>query len=351
MSKIEIIQIKPKYPNCPHCQQSDEVVKFGKFEGIQRYWCKTCKRKFTGINNLPKMKTPIRVIASAMSCYFSGMPLDAIQRHLQQQYGIYMDESGIYRWVIRFSKEAVNKTKDYKPDIGNTWIADETMINVGKTKVWFWDIIDLRTRYLLASHISLVRTSKDAARLMRKAAQRAGKTPKKVITDKLAAYLDGVEIAFGADTEHVQSKPFTVVESTNVIERFHGTLKQRTKIIKRFKNLDTAKIITDAWLVHYNFFKEHESLGNMPPARKMGKVPIKDWADVLEQTRADMLGQMPKVTVKPKSPVIHSYTKTETFNPKRSEQYIAKSGDAILMSRRKPKGAKVVGRTKGRYLK
>jgi len=302
---------------CPHCQLSDETVKYGKFQGIQRYWCKRCKKKFTEVDNLPKMKTPVRVITSAMSCYFSGMPLDAIQRHLQQQYDIYMSEPGIYYWIIRFAREAVNRTKDYKPDVGDVWIADETMINVGGRKIWFWDIIDLKTRYLLASHISLTRTSKDAARLMRNAANKAGKPPKRVITDKLAAYLDGVELAFGADTKHVQSKPFTVIESTNVIERFHGTLKQRTKVIKGFKNMDTAKLLTDAWLVHYNFFKEHETLGNVPPAQRMGKVPLKDWADVLEQTKADMLGKgKPKITItETREPIVHVYARSSEFKP------------------------------------
>ena len=33
---------------CKHCQ-SQEVVKFGKQEGTQYYWCKQCQRKF--VNN------------------------------------------------------------------------------------------------------------------------------------------------------------------------------------------------------------------------------------------------------------------------------------------------------------
>jgi len=84
---------------CPHCQSPEKVVKFGTFEGIQRYWCKRCRKKFTATGALPKMKTPARVIASAMSCYFGGMPLDSIQRHLQQQYDVYLSEPGIYYWV------------------------------------------------------------------------------------------------------------------------------------------------------------------------------------------------------------------------------------------------------------
>lgn len=63
-----------------------------------------------------------------------------------------------------------------------------------------WDIIDNDTRFLLASHISPTRTTKDARRLMEMASKGAGKSPRIVIRDKLAAYLDGIELAFGAET-------------------------------------------------------------------------------------------------------------------------------------------------------
>ena len=288
---------------CKYCS-SDSVVKFGTFEGIQRYWCKRCRRKFTATGALPKMKTPANVIAAALGMYFGGMPLDSIQRQLQQQYGIYMSESGIYYWILRFTKEAVERTKDFRPEVGSTWVADETMLNVGGRKVWFWDIIDMKSRYLLASHLSTTRTTTDAMILMQKAALRAGKVPRRVITDKLAAYLDGIEMAFGADAKHIQSKPFTVDNSTNIIERFHGTLKDRTKVVRHFRNMETAKLLTDGWLVYYNFFKEHSALGNVPPAQKAGKVPFKDWAGVLEQTNRDMIGPTPKPTAVIRTPAI-----------------------------------------------
>jgi len=306
---------------CPYCHSTD-ISKYGTFEGIQRYWCKKCRRKFTEVDNLPKMKTPMKVIASALSCYYGGMPLDAIQRHLQQEHGLYLAESTIYDWVIRFSREAVERARSFRPVVGSTWIADETMINVGGRKVWFWDIIDSKTRYLLASHISTTRTINDAAELMHKAAQAAGKPPKRVITDRLAAYLDGIELTFGADAKHIQSKPFTIVDSTNLIERFHGTLKQRTKVIKRFSNMETAKLLTDTWLVHYNFFKEHESVGNISPAQTMGiKTPFEDWNDILGQVRADMLAPAKAEKPEPRRPIVHSYARptvseTQRVKPK-----------------------------------
>ncbi len=105
---------------------------------------------------------------------------------------------------------------------------------------------------------------------MDEARRKVGKSPKRVMTDKLAAYVDGIELVFGADTEYIQSKPFVDVNSANIIKRFQGTLKDRTKIVRGFKNMDTARLLTQTWLVHYNFFKEHETLGNVPPAVKMG---------------------------------------------------------------------------------
>jgi len=272
---------------CKYCQ-SPNVVKFGTFQGIQRYWCKDCKRKFVA-DRLLKMKTPVNILSSALSCYFGGMPLDAIQRHLYQQFKVYYSEMGIYNWVKRFSKEAVDRIKDFQPIVGDTWIADETVLKAGGKKIWFFDVIDEKTRYLLASRLATSRTTKEAALVMNEAKRRAGKSPKRIITDRLAAYIDGIEYVFGGSAKHVQSKPFTDVDSTNIIERFQGTLKDRTKIIRGFKNLKTAELLTDAWLVHYNFFKEHESLGNIPPAQKMGLItPFKNWAEVVNPVKATL---------------------------------------------------------------
>ncbi|MBM3142028.1 MAG: IS1/IS6 family transposase [Chloroflexi bacterium] len=272
--------------NCKYCK-STNIVKFGTYTNddgkeIQRYYCKDCKHKFTELDTLPKMKTPINEIGSALNMYYGGMPIDAIQGHLKQSTGKYLSEPAIYKWIIRFTREAIVKAKDFKPQVGNTWLADETGINVGGHNVWFWDIIDAKTRYLLASHISLARTTEDAQILVEKATQRAGKMPEVIITDKLRQYIDGIDLATGGRARHVRSKPFTDENSTNIIERFHGTLKQRTNVIRHFKDLETARLLTEGWLIHYNFFKEHESLGNVSPAKYMKiDMPFKDWNDVV----------------------------------------------------------------------
>lgn len=267
---------------CKFCG-AKRIVRYGRYQNVQRWWCKSCKRKFVHNLALPKMKTPIAEVAAAVNMFYEGLSLNAIRRSLNQTFNDYPSDSTVYEWVTRFTKVAISKVKDYKAQVGDTWIADETMLKIEGKNLWFWDILCDRTRFLLASHISPTRTIRDAQTLVERAAQRAGKTPKVIITDRLAAYLDGIELAFGADTRHIAAKKLTSKVGTQLIERFHGTLKSRTKIMRGLKKGETAKLIMNGWLVHYNFFRPHESLGDKTPAEKAGiAFPYRNWADIVK---------------------------------------------------------------------
>lgn len=266
---------------CKNCGSS-AVYRFGTYKGTQLYMCKSCKRKFADNKALPRMRTPTEQVSDALNMHYEGMSLNAIKRNLKQQNNYDVSDVAIYKWIDRFTDDAIKKFKDVHPNVGDVWVADETVLKIGGENVWFWDIIDTKTRYLLASRVSLTRTTNDAQMLMQAAAKRAGKTPKYVITDKLYAYLDGIELAFGADTDHIRSRPFTVKNSTNLIERFHGTLKDRTKVMRGLKDMASAVQFTDGFLIHYNFFRPHSSLNDKTPAEKAGvELSYKNWADIV----------------------------------------------------------------------
>ena len=91
------------------------------------------------------MKTPARQIASALGMYYGGMSLDAIQQQFKQDYDLDMSESNYWNWVKRFTKEAIKQSKDFKPEVGDAWVADETYMKLGDKTVYFWDIIDIKT--------------------------------------------------------------------------------------------------------------------------------------------------------------------------------------------------------------
>jgi putative transposase len=277
---MPIVNATPE--QCKFCG-SKNIVRYGHYRMVQRWWCKDCKRKFVYNDALPKMRTPIIQVASALSMFYEGMSLHGIRRNFEQTYRNYPSNSTIYEWVVRFTKLATKTAKDYKPEVGDVWVADETVLKVGGRKIWFFDVVDEKTRYLLASKLAESRTIKAAASVMNEARRKAGKSPKKIITDGLTAYIDGIELVFGGSAKHIQSKPFTDINSTNVIERFHGTLKARTKVMRGLKKEETAKLITDGWLIHYNFFRPHEALKDKTPAEKAGiKFPFRNWLDIVK---------------------------------------------------------------------
>jgi len=250
--------------------------------GVQRYKCRDCGLTFIGTDTLKRMRVPVDMVGASVSMFYEGLSLNAIRRQMDQIYDIYPSDSTVYEWVVRFTKTAVKVVKDVQPKVGDTWTADETVLKVGGANTWFWDIIDEDTRFLLASHLTPSRYTRDAETLMQRALVRAGRSPKVVITDKLRSYLDGIERVFGADAKHRQSGPFKLEDSTRAIERFHGTLKARTKVMRGMQNRETAKLIMDGWLVHYNYMRPHEGLGGETPARVARvKVAFRNWTDIV----------------------------------------------------------------------
>ena len=175
---------------CKYCG-SKNVVKNGSKGDIQYYLCRDCNHTFAGNNALPGMRYPPDRIATALRLFYEGLSLDKIRRELDHLYSVYPSDSTVYEWVTKYTKSAIKEAKYSNIKVGDVWIADETMLKLDKdVHVWFWDIIDDATRFLLGSHISLTRTIKDAQALMENATMRAGKVPRIIYTDKLAAYFD-----------------------------------------------------------------------------------------------------------------------------------------------------------------
>ncbi len=269
--------------SCKYCQSS-HVRKYGTYKDTQYYYCNDCKRKFSNPNAIPKMQYSTSKVADAISMYFEGMSLKEIRRNFIQQHNDYISDVTVLNWVNRFTDLAVKEAEKYKPDVGSVWVADETVIDIDGKNVWLWDIMDSDTRFLIATHMSLTRTSNDAEELMKQAYERTGKIPRVIYTDKLRAYLEGIERVFGADTKHGQGSPFSVENNTNLIERFHGTIKSRTKVMRGLHSTESAKKYLDGWLVHYNFFRPHMSLKDQTPASVAGiKFPFRNWKDITEQ--------------------------------------------------------------------
>jgi len=283
---------------CKYCQ-SFNTIKYGKSGDVQLYYCKDCHSKFKGDDTLFHMKTPSNQVSSALNMYYDGMSIKGIRRYLKQEYSDVHSTATIYEWIQKYTQYATDSISCYKPkNVSDVWIADETVLEIDGQNAWLWDIIDDKTRFILATRLSRSRTTQDAQMLIDRAMNMAGKEPKVVITDKLASYLD---VRYGKDTEHRQGGIARVEDNTQKIERFHETLKQRTKVMRGLKNTESALDFLNGWLVHYNYLRPHTALGDKTPAEMAGiDYPYKDWADITRHkpSKPVIIEHRPRGTIK-----------------------------------------------------
>ncbi len=329
---------------CKYCQ-STAVRKFGRYKETQLYFCNSCKRRFVPNDALFHMKTPADQVSTALNLYYSGSSINDIREHLKEQCQHEPSSATVFEWVNKYTDAAIKATEHYRPQVGDVWIADETYVRVDQRKrgdakvenpysksrkakwIVFWDIIDSETRFLLASLVTTTRNTQDARELMERAARRAGKVPRAVVTDKLAAYLDGIELAYGGATKHRQGAPFDIENNTNLIERFHGTLKSRTKVMRALKNRESGQKFLDGWLVHYNYLREHDAIHKRPAEAAGVDYPFKDWVDVTRM-------------VSPQAQVLVTPAKVSVLNPT-----TAKS-KTLRITPKMPKLTQSIGRLK-----
>jgi len=297
---------------CKHCG-STNVVKFGFYNGVQRYWCNDCKHKFTDKDTLFKMKTPVNQIASAIGMYYDGLSQNKVRFQLKRIYNTDISDFAVYSWIERFTKDAIKITDAYQPNTGFVWLADETAVKIGdrKQQCWLLSIIDVKTRFLLAARLSQYRRAEDIEAVLKEAYNRSGRLPKVIMTDKLHAYIHSIPMVFGGKARHLQVKKFTAKPNNNIIERMQGTIKSRLKTMRGLKSLGTARTVIDGFIVNYNYFRPHETLSGIEPttpAQKAGiKFPYRSWEELIKHSQEAKI----QIFTKPFIPALRQLPLTE----------------------------------------
>lgn len=279
--EIKLIIEQPKKDLCPCCN-SENLMKSGKRKtqlGIkQRYECRDCKKRFV-LSPIPKIKGNEKLVCLAMDCYFKGLSYRDISDQFKQFYGLSLSHETIRNWVLKFSQIMEKHSKTIQPNIKGVWNADETLIltKEGKNKEntnhhYVWNVIDNKTKFLLASECSgRSRSKKDAQHVFETAYKQNGKIPFQIITDRYAGYQDGVRKAFRnwgneRKVKHTSILGKRKIVNNNAVESHHTHQKEFHKVRRGVKEVQKYQ---DGFKVYHNFIRKNVK-DKKTPAEKCG---------------------------------------------------------------------------------
>jgi hypothetical protein len=100
--------------------------------------------------------------------------------------------------------------------------------------------------------------------------------------------------------ELVQRVGITARETNNIVERLHGTLKDRTRCMRGLKAYDSTKLLLEGWSVHYNCVRPHQSLGGKTPAQAARMNIPNNWKGLIDEaTKKEAVSLANALTTKP----------------------------------------------------
>ena len=280
---------------CEKCN-STNIVKNGKRKNksgvINRYLCKECGFRFTDNEGFKKRRSNPEKIALALDLYFRGLSVRKVAEHFQQVYNLHVSHMTVYRWIYDYGKLASKWMDKQNTPTGKKWHIDETVLKVDGEFRYLWNVLDSESRYLLATHLSKHRGIKDARQPIKNAKKATSDRPNEVLTDGLMTYPKaivkelgkrGVKGEWGYWSPHQRVPSIKAKVSNNRIERFHGTQKERTKVMRGFDQEHGCANLMEGFRVHYNLVKNHQALG-CTPSEATGSTLVDDfkWHNILK---------------------------------------------------------------------
>ncbi|HMK94638.1 MAG TPA: DDE-type integrase/transposase/recombinase, partial [Candidatus Limnocylindrales bacterium] len=164
-------------------------------------------------------------------------------------------------------------TEKIKPNVSDTWRADELWIKVSGNMKYLFAMMDDETRFWIAQEVADTKEKHDARNLLRMSKELTGKKPMTFITDGLAAYHDAYKKEFwtlkNPRTEHVRHIKLSGDMHNNKMERMNGEIRDREKTMRGLKKED-ATVILQGYQLFHNYIRPHEALEGKTPAEACG---------------------------------------------------------------------------------
>jgi putative transposase len=225
------ITIEPLSPNiCPYCASGNLIrhgLRHNGYGDLQRFTCKACGKRFTQNLGFERMKANPQAITSAMQLYFTGESLRNVQKLLRLQ-GVEVSHVAIYKWIRKYVTLMEKYLEQIKPQVSNTWRADELYFKVQGNMKYLYCLLDDQTRFWIAQQVADSKFTANITPLFREGRRIASKTPSVVITDGAPNFNSAIRHAYWRENKalairHVQDIRFGGQIHNNKMERItHG---------------------------------------------------------------------------------------------------------------------------------
>ena len=108
-----------------------------------------------------------------------------------------------------------------------------------------------------------------------------------VITDGAFSYQKTVRKEFWTYANREPHRKYVSLReksgNNNLIERYHGTYKDRTKSMHCMKTIEGANTYNTGFKNYYNFIRPHQGLNGKTPAQASGLNIKPEWKEILQE--------------------------------------------------------------------
>jgi len=249
-----------------------DAIRHNGYGDIQRYLCNSCGKRFSFNLGFDGMKASPQVITSAMQLYFTGESLRNVQKFLRLQ-GVNVSHVAVYKWIRKYVRLMEKYLDQIKPQVSDTWRADELYLKVRGNMKYLFAMMDDETRFWIAQEVADSKYQYDARRLFQKAREAIGRKPKTLITDGLQGYHEAWRKEYytmkkETCTRHIRSIRIRGDMNNNKMERLNGEIRDREKVMRGLKKPETPVI--PGYQIYHNYIRPHEALEGKTPAEACG---------------------------------------------------------------------------------
>lgn len=289
---------KQNHPKCRHCQSINYCKRgFRKTDHrgkIQRYFCKDCGKCFSHDDGFYRMRFNKKIISMSIDIYVSNLSSRKMRNQLNRHLHTKVSHVSILDWVRRFTLKVHKFVEKLGYNMGQSFYADETMIDRDGNKDRFWACLDWDTRFITGVHYSLEGNINEAKEFIFKSVSK-GK-PKYIQTDSAQFYPKAFKKLFysnkigGLAVEHkIQNVQKTKIHNYR-IETVFSKIKDRVKNFRGLKALWSAPILMLAITVQHNFIEAHTTIEEVPCERAGANLDLGEnrWLNLIELTSRKM---------------------------------------------------------------